>query len=71
MSPLDVIISSGGERASDEKKVDKKDWREWWEEERKEENVLPSPFFLPVMYKKSPCTVKVNNILEMRLTWTY
>ena len=33
--------------------------------EREEENVVPSPFFRPVMYKKSPCTVKMVNTLQI------
>ena len=35
LSPLDVIISSGGERVLDEK-FNKKNEGEWWKEERKE-----------------------------------
>ena len=38
---------------------------------REEENVLPSPFIRPVIVKKSPCTVKVDDTLEIRHTWTY
>ena len=41
---------------------------EWWEDGGKKgstENVLPSPFFLPVMYKKSSCT-EVDEIPEIR-----
>ena len=54
LSPLDVIISSEGERGSNEKEVEKMEG-EWWEEERKEEKVrTTSPFIRPVMYKKSP-----------------
>ena len=76
LSPLDVIISSGGERGSDKKEVQwkkKKDWREWWEEEGKEGGVECTILTLYPASDVQEVTLysKCDDTLEIRHIWTY